>query len=87
MKRTALEDAAVVYARYFTADELRELLRLQANPVMVKFRMIGPAFTTELMQIGVAAAARQMPEIRARVQAEVDAWATEQIDRIAPPVS
>jgi hypothetical protein len=87
MKQTALDDAALVYARYFTADELRELLRLQDNPVMVKFRKVGPAFTAELMQIGVAAAARQMPELQARVQAEIDQWVLEETNRRSPPRS
>jgi hypothetical protein len=74
MKLTALDQAAAIYARYFTADELRELERLQTNPIMVKFRRIAPGFMTELSQIGVAAAAARMPAMRAKVEAAVDQW-------------
>lgn len=37
LRDTALEDTARVYARYFTAEEIRDLQRLQAHPVMIKF--------------------------------------------------
>ena len=74
MRPTVLEDAARVYARYFTADELREVGRLMGNPVMAKMQQVGPQLTTELMQIGVAASARRMPELMASIQSAIEAW-------------
>lgn len=74
MKTTALDRTAIVYARYFTADELRELERLQTNPVMEKYRRIAPGFVSELAQIGVAAAAERLPALRARIEAAVKEW-------------
>jgi hypothetical protein len=87
MKPTALDDAAAIYARYFTAEELRELIRLQDHPVMVKWKRIAPAFTVELMQIGVAVLAQHQPAMKARVQAEVAAWEQDEALRVTPPRS
>jgi hypothetical protein len=74
MKLTALDQAAAIYARYFTADELRELERLQSVPVMEKFRRIAPGFITELTQVGVAAAAERMPAMRAKIRAAIEEY-------------
>jgi hypothetical protein len=74
MKLTALDQAAAIYARHFTADELRELERLQTNPVLVKFREIAPGFMTELGQIGVAAAAERLPALQAKLRAAVEEY-------------
>ena len=74
MRPTVLEDAARVYARYFTAAELREVGRLMGHPVMAKMQLVGPQLTTELMQIGVAASARRIPELMAQVQSAIEAW-------------
>lgn len=78
MRPTALDDAAAVYARYFTAAEIQELRRLQDNPVLVKFKTIAPSFMSELFQIGVAAAAERMPELQAKVRSEIAAWEKQQ---------
>ena len=43
MLPTALEDSARVYARYFTAAEIRELESLQSRPVLVKMQRIAPS--------------------------------------------
>lgn len=64
---TMVEDAARVYARYFTADELRELQRIQTAPVMQKMQRVAPQFSAELAQIGMAAASRRQPEVQRRV--------------------
>jgi hypothetical protein len=69
-----LDDAARIYARYFTAEEIRELQRLQAHPVMVKFQRIAPAFLAELTQLGLDAAVRRGPELRARIDQIMAAW-------------
>jgi hypothetical protein len=74
LKRTGLDDAARVYARYFTADELRELLRLQSNPVMKKAQAIGPLLLSDLMQIGVRASAQRQPALEAELKRVVREW-------------
>ena len=74
LKRTGLEDAARIYARYFTADELRELLRLQSNPVMKKAQAISPLLLSDLMQIGVRAAAERQPALEAELKRVVRDW-------------
>ena len=83
MRLTALEEVARIYARYFTAEEIRELQRLQGNPVLQKMQRLAPQFVTELSQIGVAAAARHLPEMMQRVSAAVAAW--QENHQVAPP--
>ncbi len=74
MRASALEDSARIYARYFTAAELRELRQLQTQPVMVKFQRFAAPLMDELMQIGVAASARRMPQLHERLRSELEAW-------------
>lgn len=74
LKRTGLEDAARIYARYFTAEELRELQRLQTHPVMKKAQAIGPLLLGDLMQIGVRAAAERQPALEAELKRVVREW-------------
>jgi hypothetical protein len=74
MKPTVLEDTAHVYAKYYTADEIRELQRLQSNPVLAKAQAIAPQFAAELMQIGVRRAADRMPELSRQIKAAVADW-------------
>lgn len=81
MKPTALRDAAIIYARYFTAAELAELQRLQTAPVMVKAQRVAPTMMIELMQIGVRSAAQGMPELRAKLTAAIQDWARTQKKR------
>jgi hypothetical protein len=74
MKLSALDQAARVYAKYFTADELRELQRLQTNPVLAKAQRLAPQLTTDLAQIGMGIAVKHMPELRSQIQAAVRDW-------------
>ncbi|MEA3048631.1 MAG: uncharacterized protein QOG84_467 [Sphingomonadales bacterium] len=74
LRAALLDEGAKTYARYFTAAEIRELQRLQTNPVMVKFRSVGAAFMTDLMQIGVNAAKRHDAELDAALKAVIDKW-------------
>jgi hypothetical protein len=74
MQATVIDDVARVYARYFTADELREFKRLQANPVLAKMQAVAPKMMPELLQIGLNAAAKRQPEISARIRAVVSEW-------------
>jgi hypothetical protein len=78
VKKTGLEDAARIYARYFSADELRELQRLQTNPVMKKAQSVGPTLLIELSQIGVRAAAARQPRVKAALDRVVADWAAKQ---------
>jgi hypothetical protein len=81
MRPTALDDAARVYARYFTADELREIRRIQTEPVMLKVQQLTPRILPELMQIGVAVSARHMPELTEALRRVVEQWQSEQAAR------
>ena len=81
---TALDESAQIYARYFTAAEIRELQRLQSHPVMVKYQRIAPAFMTELSQVGLPAMARRMPELEQRMRDAVEAWARSAVNAASP---
>lgn len=76
MKKTALGDAALVYARYFTAAEIRELQALQTHPVMTKAQKVGASLMTDLMQIGIKPAAERQPELQAKIQKLIADWNT-----------
>ena len=71
-------DAAAVYARYFTAEELRELKRLQDTPVMKKAGELSPVLLSELGRIGMKVAAARMPEIQRKGQEVVEQWLLEE---------
>lgn len=81
MKPTARRDAALVYARYFTAAELIDLRRLQAEPVMAKAQKIMPVMMGELMQIGLRSSMQGLPDVRAKIVAAVEAWGKTQRKR------
>lgn len=74
LKRTGFDDAARVYARYFTAAELRQLQFLQTHPVMKKAQAIGPLLLSDLMQIGVRASAERQPALEAELKRVVREW-------------
>jgi hypothetical protein len=74
MKKTALNEAALIYARYFTAAELKELQALQTHPVMAKVHRVAPSMTSELMQIGIRASEARQPQLQAKIQKLVDDW-------------
>ena len=68
--------SAAVYARHFTAGELRELKVLMANPLMRKLDRISPAMNRELAQIGMRASATRAAERRRRLKEMIDDWQT-----------
>ena len=74
IQSTALEDAAHIYARHFTAEEIRRIQSLQTDPVMVKMQGIAPQLASELMQIGIAPAARREPELRENLRQLIERW-------------
>jgi hypothetical protein len=87
IRPTALDDAARVYSRYFTAAEIRELQRIQTNPVMVKFQRIMPQFYAELTQISMGVAAQRMPELRRRIDEAVARWIAQEGRDAQPPAA
>lgn len=78
MAPTFRQDAAAIYARYFTAEELRELKRLQEHPVMKKMEGLAPSLMAELSKIGMRAAAERMPEIERKSQELVEQWLSDE---------
>lgn len=74
LRPTVLDDAAHVYARYFSADEIRQLQGLMTHPVLVKMQSIAPQLSSDLTQIGIAAAARRLPALREHVREVVQEW-------------
>ena len=66
-RQAMAEEAAQIYARHFTADEIRELQRLQTSPVMQKMQRIAPQFMGEMAQMGMRASAARQPEVRRHV--------------------
>ena len=85
MAPTFRQDAAAVYARYFTAEELKELKRLQENPVMRKAEKLAPSLMAELSKIGMRVAAERMPDIERRGQELVEKWIVEKAMMDAGP--
>jgi hypothetical protein len=74
MTPTLLDDSARIYARHFTAYELRELQRLQAHPVMQKSQRVAPQLFAELSQVGMGAAVAMQPELQRDIQQAVENW-------------
>lgn len=72
----ALDDAAAVLTRHFTAAELGELTRLSQQPVAIKFKQIGPVLATQMGSALNATNARSSA-VESRIKAELDAWARE----------
>jgi sugar-specific transcriptional regulator TrmB len=82
LKKTVLDDAAHVYAKYFTAAEIRELQEIQRNPVMAKANKVMPAMQVELASIGVKAAAARQPSIQRQVKDVVERWLEKNRDKV-----
>jgi hypothetical protein len=78
LKRTARDDAAQIYADYFSADELRRLAVLQTDPVMRKAHSVMPQMMPRLAQIGLKKASELEPAMLAKIQEAVEEWAASQ---------
>jgi hypothetical protein len=65
---------AAIYAKYFTAAELRELKLLHAQPVMRKMKQISPTMAVEIAEIGMREVAARAPEQRRKLQQIIDEW-------------
>jgi hypothetical protein len=82
---TIRADAARIYARHFSAAELRELKALQSHPVMKKFDKVMPQLLTEMNQISARAMAERMPQVQAKTKALVEEWLREQRLGVSTP--
>ena len=78
MKRTALDDAAQIYADYFSAEELQRLAVLQTDPVMRKAQSVMPQMMPRLAQIGLKASSEHQPALEAKIKEAVEEWAASQ---------
>ena len=65
---TIRPELAAIYARRFTAEELRELKRLQSQPVMQKAQKLLPEMFAEMSQIGGRAAAARSAELKQKIE-------------------
>ncbi|MGE5723153.1 MAG: hypothetical protein ACM3YM_11910 [Sphingomonadales bacterium] len=78
MAGTYRSRAAAIYARYFTAAELRELKRLQDNPVSQKMQQLLPQLMEDLSKIGLDAASARRPEMERKAKELVEEWLRQQ---------
>ncbi|MCB2013729.1 MAG: DUF2059 domain-containing protein [Sphingobium sp.] len=74
MQDTALDDAAHIYARHFTLEELRRLREINTDPVMKKAQTLLPQMMPELMQVGIRAAEKRKPKMKQRIHDLVEQW-------------
>ncbi len=78
MKRTALDDASQIYADYFSAEELRRLAVLNADPVTRKAQSLMPQMLPKLAQIGLKVAAERQPALQQKIKEAIDQWSASQ---------
>lgn len=78
LKKTALDDAAQIYADHFSAPELRRLTELNTDPVMRKAQSLLPTMMPQLARIGLKAASEHEPAMQAKIKEAVDEWTAAQ---------
>lgn len=74
LKRTALDDAAQIYAEYFSADELRRLTEINTDPVMRKMQALTPQLAPQLAQIGLSVATKRRPALEQKIKDVIEQW-------------
>jgi hypothetical protein len=74
----AADQAARVYARYFTAEELEQLREFQTHPVVIKANRLAPGLMAELGQIGTVTATEHSIELISKLKSMMQAWLEEQ---------
>ena len=72
LERSGVDEMAAAYARHFTAEELRELTRLQSHPVMAKLNRLTPTLSVEMAQIVAGAVTRRLPELQQVAERELE---------------
>ena len=65
-------EAALVYARYYSATELDRLSEIYRDPVMQKSLTVGAQLQTELMSVGMDNMRKHQPGIEQRMKAVVE---------------
>ena len=80
-------EAAGLYARHFTAAELRELKQLMSNPVLKKMEGVAPEIMADLTRLTLDRAAGRRDAFRERVTEEIGKWEEQQKNRELAPTS
>jgi len=75
LKKTAMEEAAGIYARYFTAAEIAQIREFQLSQTGRKMQQVTPALVAELSQIGVREASSRTASLQMAIREEVEQWA------------
>jgi hypothetical protein len=78
MSPTFRLEAATIYASNFSVEELRELKRLQANPVMRKAEKVMPQMMVDIGKAGMKLSAERRPEIERKITEMVKEWLQDQ---------
>jgi hypothetical protein len=84
MSPTIRTEAATIYANFFSAEELRELKRLQSNPVAQKATKLAPLLMAELAKIGMRVSAERGPQLEAKIADMVAQWIAEREVQTGP---
>ena len=74
MMPTLQLDAAMIYTRYFSLEELKELRLLQEHPVMRKAEKVAPQMMADLSKIGMEAAIARQPAMEEKIEALIEEW-------------
>lgn len=85
-----IDRMATVYARHFTAVELRQIATLMRDPVMVKFRAAGADISTELLPVMAEAMRPEQEAYKTRVRGVLTDWIAkhpEDAKALPPPAS
>ncbi|HEX7872645.1 MAG TPA: DUF2059 domain-containing protein [Sphingobium sp.] len=75
-----IDEMANVYARHYSADELRHVAALMGDPVMVRFRQTTPALMTDLMPAMMKAMQPRQRAFQAQIMTIVRDWITQHPD-------
>lgn len=68
------------YARNFTADELQQIVDFRETPVGKKIRRFEPTFSAEAVKLGVDAAGRLKPTVRAAMMEIIEKYEADHPD-------
>jgi hypothetical protein len=69
-----VDQLAMIYARHFTADELRRVTAFMKEPVMLKFRTETPAMMAEMMPLTFEAMKPGQQQLMDRIKQIVADW-------------
>lgn len=69
-----IDRIAVIYARHFTADELRRVTVMMKDPVMLKFRAEMPGLVVEMMPMTFEAMKPQQKQFQERIRQIITDW-------------